>query len=138
MSADLERLRAIPIFAGLGEEDLRRVASVAAPFEVGARHVLVEPNQPASGMFVLAEGSVEVELPGGRSVTLGPGEFVGELAILADADRMARVRATSPVNGFAIARSAFQSLLRDEPAIAVAMLPVLARRLAALEAELRD
>ena len=131
-----EQLRSVPIFATLQAEELDAVATVAAPFDVERGHVLAEPHQPGSGMFVIAEGTVEVELPGGGTVTLGAGEFVGELSILADVDRVARVRAMTAVRGYAIARPAFEQLLREHPTIAVAMLPVVAKRLAALEAKL--
>jgi CRP-like cAMP-binding protein len=47
---------------------------------------------------------------------------------------MARVRAASRVSGWAIGRGDFAELLRTEPRVAVAMLPVLARRLADAEA----
>ncbi len=123
------RLRSIPIFGGLSDEELARVEEVATPFEVEAGWVLVEPAQPGSGMFCLLEGTVNVELPKGRLISLGPGEFFGELSLLTEVDRVARVRASSTVRGIAIGRSAFQDLLREEPQIAVAMLPVLARRL---------
>jgi CRP-like cAMP-binding protein len=131
-----ERLRSVPIFATLRDEELEAVAAVAAPFDAEAGHVLAEPHQPGSGMFVITEGTVEVDLPGGTTVTLGPGEFAGELSILADVERSARVRARSDVRGFAIARPAFEQLLREHPTIAVAMLPVVAKRLADLEARL--
>jgi CRP-like cAMP-binding protein len=65
---------------------------------------------------------------------IGPGEFVGELALLTDMPRLARVRAATPVRALAINRSAFAALLEEEPRIAVVMLPVLARRLAATDA----
>ena len=132
----IERLRSVPIFATLQDGELAAVANVAAPFDAERGHVLAEPHQPGSGMFVITEGSVEVDLPGGTTVTLGPGEFAGELSILADVERSARVRALVEVRGFAIARPAFEQLLREHPAIAVAMLPVLAKRLADLEARL--
>jgi CRP-like cAMP-binding protein len=128
--SEVEQLRRVPIFASLSDAELERVASVAAPFEVEGGHVLAETAQPGSGMFVIADGSVEVSLPSGRMVSLGPGEFFGELSLLADVDRVARVRATSTVRGFAIGRAAFDELLRAEPQIAVAMLPVVAKRLA--------
>jgi CRP-like cAMP-binding protein len=76
---------------------------------------------------------VTVELPGG-AVELGHGEFVGELALLADGiTRIARVRATTRVKGLALGRAAFAELLEREPHVAVCMLPVLARRLAEAE-----
>jgi CRP-like cAMP-binding protein len=84
-------------------------------------------------MFIITEGTVVVELPQGP-VELGPGEFVGELPLLADGiTRIARVRAKTPVMGLAISRMAFKELLGREPRVAVRMLPVLGRRLAEAE-----
>jgi len=79
-------------------------------------------------MFVLEEGPVEVQTPDGRAWELGPGEFFGELALLTDHPRQARIRAKTPVRCLAISRSDFSKLLKEEPEIAVAMLPRLAQR----------
>jgi len=126
----LDRLGAIPLFAEVAPDSLERVADLVTEFEAPAGHVLVQPGQPGAGMFVLERGAVAVELPG-RTIELGPGEFFGELSILADGIvRTARVRCTSAVRCLAISRSDFAELLRREPRIAVSMLPVLARRLA--------
>ena len=133
MSDTVEMVRNVPIFAELDEGSLERVAEMASGFEVPAGHVLVEHGQPGSGMFCITEGTVTVELPPGP-VELGPGEFVGELALLADGiTRVARVRAKTAVRGLALGRSAFADLLEREPRVAVGMLPVLARRLAEAE-----
>ncbi len=131
MSEDLDRLRSVPLFAGVGDEHLERIAAAATEFEVDGGYVLAERGQPGSGMFVILEGTVEVEVPNDPPVALGPGEFFGELSLLTDSPRLARVRAVTPVRGLAIDRAAFEDLLREEPRIALAMLPVLARRLAA-------
>lgn len=133
MSDPIERLRRVPMFAELEDDELRWIADLATEFEVPAGHVLVERGQPGSGMFVITEGSATVELPTGP-VELGPGEFLGELPLLADGiTRVARARATTMVKGLAIGRSAFAQLLEREPRVAVRMLPVLARRLADAE-----
>ena len=128
-----EQLRTVPLFAGLSDERLHRVTEAATPFEVEHGYVLAEHGQPGSGMFVILDGMVEVDVPNHEPLTLGPGEFVGELSLLTDAPRVARVRATTLVRGLAIGRTVFTELLHDEPGIAVAMLPVLARRLVELE-----
>ncbi len=128
-----EQLRTVPLFAGLSDERLHRVAEAATPFEVEHGYVLAERAQPGSGMFVILDGNVEVDVPNHEPLVLGPGEFFGELSLLTDAPRVARVHAATPVRGLAIGRSVFTELLHDEPGIAVAMLPVLARRLAELE-----
>jgi CRP/FNR family transcriptional regulator, cyclic AMP receptor protein len=128
------KLRAIPIFADLDDNALARVGAVVTEFEAPAGHVLTQPGQEGSGMFVLEEGSVAVEIPRGGTVTLGPGEFFGELAILAEGiTRTARVQATTTVRCLAVARRDFAAILEAEPDIAVAMLPVLAKRIASLE-----
>ena len=130
MSA-VELVRKVPMFAELDDDEMTRVADLATEFEVPAGFVLIERGQPGSGMFIITDGTVTVELPQGP-VELGPGEFVGELPLLADGiTRVARVRATTPVKGLAISRMA--ELLQREPRVAVRMLPVLARRLAEAE-----
>jgi CRP-like cAMP-binding protein len=126
---DVERLRAIPLFAELHDHTLERIAELSTEFEAPAGWVLIEVGQPGSGMFVLEEGTVQVEPPDGRSWEYGPGEFVGELALLTDHPRNARVRAKTAVRCLAISRQDFSKLLEEEPEIAVAMLPKLAQRI---------
>ena len=124
------KLRAIPLFSELDDVALGHVAELATEFEAEAGHVLVQPGTSGAGMFVLEDGTVEVELRNHR-VELGAGEFFGELAILDDGTpRTARVRAKTDVRCLAISRSDFARLLDEQPRIAVAMLRVLARRLA--------
>jgi CRP-like cAMP-binding protein len=128
--ADLTRLRALSLFADLSDEALRRVQAVVVELEVGAGQTLARADDPGSGMFVIEEGTVVVEGRGEHVIELGPGEFVGELALLVpESIRAARVRAKTDVRCLAIGRSEFEQLLDDEPRIARAMLPVVARRL---------
>jgi CRP-like cAMP-binding protein len=128
------KLRAIPIFADLDDDALARVGAVVTEFEAPAGHVLTQTGQEGSGMFILEEGTVSVELPRSGNVMLGPGEFFGELAILSPGlTRTARVQASTPVRCLAVARRDFSAILEAEPDIAVAMLPVLARRIASVE-----
>lgn len=128
----VEQLRNVPLMATMDDSALNLCAELATGFGVPAGHVLAEHGQPGSGMFLITEGTVVVQLPTGP-VELGPGEFFGELALLADVGRVARVRAATPVRGLAIGRKEFTELLEREPRVAVAMLPVLAQRLAEAE-----
>jgi voltage-gated potassium channel len=131
-SMDIDELRRIPLFQDLDDEALKLIADLANEFEEPAGWVLIEVGQPGSGMFVLEEGTVEVRTPDGRSWELGPGEFFGELALLTDQPRKARVQAKTPVRCLAISRSDLSRLLEAEPQIAVAMLPKLAERVDAV------
>jgi len=127
---DLARLRGLPLFAALSDDALRRLQGLVVELEVAAGQTLARADDPGSGMFVIEEGTVVVEGRGEHVIELGPGEFVGELALLVpESTRAARVRAKTDVRCLAIGRSEFEQLLEDEPRIALAMLPVVARRL---------
>ena len=133
MTETAELVRRVPMFAELDEEEMAWVTGLATEFDVPAGFVLIEHCQAGSGMFIVTDGIVSIELPRG-AIERGPGEFVGELALLADGfTRVARVRAKTPVQGLAISRMAFAELLQREPRVAVKMLPVLAMRLAEAE-----
>jgi CRP/FNR family cyclic AMP-dependent transcriptional regulator len=127
---DWAALRGIALFAGLDETALKRIAALATEFEAPAGQVLAERGQPGSGLLVIESGEITVEFPDGRLIEYGPGDFFGEVSLLTDEPRTARVRSQSPVRGIAISRSEFFELLDQEPRMAVAMLPVIARRLA--------
>ena len=87
-------------------------------------------DDAGSGLYVVDVGTVVVAARGGFRAELGPGEFVGELTLLVpDAQRVARVRAATDARCLAIGREDFAALLEQEPRIALAMLPVVARRL---------
>jgi CRP/FNR family transcriptional regulator, cyclic AMP receptor protein len=123
------RLRQIPVLAELGENTLERIIRASSELECPAGQVLIRADDPGAGMFVLEEGTVIVEARG-STIELGPGEIFGELSLLVpESTRVARVRATTPVRCLAIDRAAFEELLDDEPALALAMLRVIARRL---------
>lgn len=126
---DIAALKAIPLFAELDDDGLEVIARLATEFQAPAGQVLAEVGQPGTGLFVIEEGAVQVDMPDGASVELGPGEFFGEVALLTDSPRNARVRAMSDVRCLAISRHVFTLLLDAQPTIAAAMLPIVARRL---------
>jgi CRP-like cAMP-binding protein len=129
-----EALASLPMFADLDEIGLWHVSELATLVEVPAGHVLIKPGQEGAGMFVIADGHVTVELAGGATIDIGPGEFIGELSLLVDGlVHTGRVRAASPVRCLAISRDDFDRLLATYPMVAVSMLRVLGRRLAATD-----
>ena len=125
------KLREVPLFAELSKESLQRIAGMMDAMEADAGEVLVQPNQEASGMFVIEEGIVAIEIKGKRIKDMSRGEFFGELALLyPHAARTARVVAKTPVRCLTISRDSFTTMVESEPKVALSMLSVLARRLA--------
>lgn len=129
----VEKLRAIPMFSTLDDAALERIGGVVTEFDAAPGHVLIEPGMEGSGLFIVEEGQLTVTLHDGERREVGPGEFVGELALLSPGVlRTARVQAATAVRCLAISRGDFERLLVAEPRIAVGMLPALGRRLAEL------
>ena len=123
-------LREIPLLAGASDAGLERVRSSAGEMTSEAGQILALQGDPGSGMFLILDGTVSVEWRGG-SVELGPGDFFGELTLLAPGGtRIARVRASSQVRCLAIPRADALALVESEPTVALAMLKEIARRFA--------
>jgi CRP-like cAMP-binding protein len=129
-SHSLAGLRSVPLFSELDDRGLERLSTIANPFDAAAGHVLMERGQSGLGMFIIESGRVRVDVAGSEAVTLGPGDFVGELSVLTDAPRTARVVVAEAMTGLAIRRQDLTALLLEEPTIALAMLRALAVRYA--------
>ena len=114
----------------LSDESLARIADAMTEFEAAPGQVLIQQDQPGSGLLVVREGTVVVERPGRSTIELGPGEFLGELALLTpEGTHTARVRAKAAAVLLAMGRADFARLIQEEPKIANAMLSGLAARL---------
>jgi CRP-like cAMP-binding protein len=124
-----EQLRMAPLFAELSDESLERIKETVTEFDAPPGAVLVQPGSEGLGLYIVCQGTVAVETRGAGTIELGPGESVGELALLTPTPRSARVSATTPVHGLAIDRAGFAQLLESEPRLAISLLGVLARRL---------
>jgi CRP-like cAMP-binding protein len=84
---------------------------------------------------VIADGKAQVTI-GGRSVgVVGPGECVGEMALLDRGPRTATVTAQTSMSVYVLSIREFQDLLEVNPVIARKVTAILAQRLRALEAD---
>lgn len=124
----IENLKRIELFSELGDDALARLVDRMSEVDFEPGYVLVHRGMPGSGMFVIEEGKVIVDLAS-REVELGPGDALGELALLNDTVHTGRARAVTHVKAVAIGRDEFADLLEREPAISRCLLSVLARRL---------
>jgi CRP/FNR family transcriptional regulator, cyclic AMP receptor protein len=98
----VERLEAIPLFAGLSVAELRMVARLVDGVEADAGETIVEQSTHSYQFVIIEEGEAEVLRDGVRVALLGPGEFFGELAILAGGSvRTASVIARTPMRALA-------------------------------------
>src|SRR5215218_1368677 len=92
---DVGRLRKIPVFADVSDDDLRRIATFATEDSAPAGTTLVREGDYSTELIAIEEGTAEVRHDGRRLATLGPGDVFGETGVLEQGLRNASVVATS-------------------------------------------
>jgi hypothetical protein len=117
-SRSSRRLRRMTYSRAMRADDVQRLQAVGSEAEIPAGHVLIEPGQTGTGLYVILEGTVVVEAPEG-SRELGPQTLVGERALVSpDGVRTARVRARTDLRVVAVDRHAFERLCAHDPEFA--------------------
>lgn len=94
---DASRLKSIPLFAEVGDEELSQIAPFANEVSVEEGKVLVREGDFSYELMAIEEGSAEVTRGGEHVADLGPGDFFGEMGLLERTLRNATVTATSPM-----------------------------------------
>lgn len=126
-------LREIPIFADLSPEDLKRMAEIAREEWYPQNTDIFHQGDEGGMMFVIVEGHVHVvRNANGRDQILaqrGPGDFVGEMAIIESAPRSATLHTQSDVRALAIDAETFKGILHERPDVSFAVLRSISRRL---------
>ncbi len=91
--ADVALLRTVEVFDPLPLPALEQLAAGLTPRRVASGALVFSQGDAADGCYVIESGRVEVVGDGRRVATLGPGELVGEIALLRQVPRTATVRA---------------------------------------------
>ena len=94
---DPARLKKIPVFASLTEDELEHIAALAAEVSVPAGKELVRKGDYSYDVLAIEEGTARVERDGTHLADLGPGDVFGEMGVLERSQRNATVVATSPM-----------------------------------------
>jgi CRP-like cAMP-binding protein/ABC-type thiamine transport system ATPase subunit len=124
----------IPLFAGIDRSKLKLLVftSERVLFEKG--QVVFRQGDTGDKAYVIIDGEVDVvlESEGGEKTvaTLGSNEIFGEMALLAKMPRTTTIRAKTPLVMLSLSRDVFMRMVEENSEIAVAMMRVLAERLA--------
>ncbi len=110
-------LARVPLFSGLSARDLNAIASVAQEREVAAGTVLTEQGTAGDEFFIVADGEVAIEVSGQEVRRLGPGDFLGEIALVFGGKRTATATAAQPTHLYVLGETAFTALLKSQPRI---------------------
>src|SRR5262245_25419733 len=132
--SSLSVIASSPLFADL---DNATIALIVASFteEVWpAGHIVLEELAPGDTLYVIVDGRVQISRTfqnGERQVLreMGPGEFFGEMALLEDKPRSARVSTLTPTTFLAVTRQRFNTLIEQHPGVAINFLKAISAQL---------
>ena len=129
----IERLQTVPLLEECTSRQLREIARITDVQELPGGAVLTRAGEPGDEFFLIVDGSARVEVPGGKSARLAPGDFFGEMSLLDGGPRSATVIADTAMRVLMIRRRHFATLLREAPALTLKLCATLARRVRELE-----
>lgn len=125
---DPARLKKIPVFADLTEQQIEHIAALAAEVSVPSDKELVREGDYSYDVLAIEEGTARVERNGQQLADLGPGDVVGEMGVLERSQRNATVVATSPMLLVTLTSWDIRRLTKSAPEAVEHLREVVARR----------
>jgi len=127
----LQALRAIPLFKELSDDDLNSIAALLKQVSYAKGQTIFRQGDIGNAMYVVENGQVVVwdENAHQALAYLGPGSFVGEIALLLAEPRSATLKVALDADLYVLAKDDFDRLLMERPEIAIYMTRELSQRL---------
>ena len=129
----LDLLRTVPLFSGMRDKELERVAALADIVDLPADRQIMTQGARGAEMFIVVSGSARVERDGTSLGVKGVGEILGEIALLDGGPRTATVTLAEPSRMLVLARREFRELMDEFPEVRLQVLEAAALRLRALD-----
>jgi CRP-like cAMP-binding protein len=131
----LELLERVPLFAGISRDGLEEIARITDEVDVPAGRALTHEGRHEGYFFVIVSGTVRIER-GGRTINvIGPGDFLGEIALLDGGPRTATATTESACRLLSMTHERFRELVDASASVRTAVLEAVGARLRALDAE---
>lgn len=125
----LEHLKSVPLFAGCTKKQLQHVAAITTELQIPSGTTLMTEGTTAHEFIVIVSGTAVVRRNGRKVAELGPGDVIGELALIMHRPRTATVVASSDMDVLVVDGRSFDPLLDEVPGLARQLLKTVAERL---------
>ena len=130
----IEHLEQVELFSSCSPSQLELVAKNSDEVHFAAGAELMHEGSTGRECFVLLSGEAFVTIDDEPVALIGPGDVVGEMAVLEHEPRVATVTAWSPVDALVFSTQEFDSVLDHVPAVTMRVMRMLAQRLRAVQA----
>jgi CRP/FNR family transcriptional regulator, cyclic AMP receptor protein len=131
----LRELEELGLFARCTKREIEAVAHLCISLPIQEGYVLTTEGGVGQQCFVVAEGTARVSRAGYVVGHVGPGDLVGEVALLDGGRRTATVTAETPMTVYVLSMAEFWSMLAASSNIAAKVAVTLARRLRTAETD---
>jgi CRP/FNR family transcriptional regulator, cyclic AMP receptor protein len=128
MSEVIDHLSSVPLFRGLPESAMEAVAGLASETHFADGETVTREGDEGDAFFVVVDGRLEVSRNGMALRELGPGDFLGEIALIDGRPRTATVTASGAVKSLVIRRPEFLELMDRYGAVRLGVLMALTER----------
>ncbi len=134
MPVSITALRTLPMFEGLGDERLQKIASFATLRQVARQTTVLHAGDRTDEIYLILNGALKVQISDhdGREVILaqlGPGEMFGEMGAIDDHPRSATVISTTPCNLVVLGNQEFKRCLAENLDVSLYIIHSLVKRL---------
>ena len=133
--AYLDHLAQVPLFAACTKKELQAVSRASDEISVAEGKTLCEQGSVGREAFVIVDGQATVLRNGRKVATLGPGDCVGELALLDHGPRTATVKAATNLTVLVLGAREFAGILDEVPSISHKLMKALASRIRELDSK---
>jgi CRP-like cAMP-binding protein len=113
-------LKGFGSFANLETSDLEALVEAGGEFHLPAGWPLVQEGIPADACYFILDGHALVFYQRQQVATLGPGDVVGEMALLEGGQRKATVTSSTRISGVRIDNEKLRQIMATHPRITAA------------------
>jgi CRP-like cAMP-binding protein len=123
-------LRRIELFSALEPRELERVAAIAEERSFADGDVIGAEGELGDELHIVIDGTVRVVRGGSKIADRTNGDVIGEMSLITREPRIASLVADGDVRTVRIGHREFEAIVRERPEIALAVMRLLAQRLA--------
>ena len=120
-------LKQVPLFSDLDKRELSQIAESMKRRQFSAGQEIAREGESGVGFFVIEDGNAKVSVHGEERRRLGPGDYFGEIALIAQGARTATVTADTDLTAYGMTFWDFRPLVEGNASIAWKLLQAFAK-----------
>ncbi len=125
----VELLHRVPLFSDLDRRELEQIAGSMKERSFSSGQEIAREGESGVGFFVIRDGNAKVSVQGEERRRLGPGDYFGEIALIAETNRTATVMAETELRCLGMTFWDFRPLVEGNGKVAWKLLQALAQKL---------